>query len=678
MNKKIGIIDEPISEGSLDHLDISIHADSLIEYIKETDTPITIGIQGEWGSGKTSLINSIYSALNEGEDDKKKKYKQIWINSWEYSLLSSPEESLMKIVSKIIKELTKADEGVKTAEHVGKAAKKVFEGALRIGASVVGGTSGADVAKELFDETDKSITALREQLSKLVGEIKSSDKQMFEKVIVYVDDLDRIEPKNAVAILELLKNIFNVKNCVFILAIDYQVVVKGLEHKFGKQTPENEWEFRAFFDKIIQLPFMMPMGQYNIGKYVNGLLIDIGFVDGDGLDDSSIKEIIMRTVGGNPRAIKRLVNSVSLIQIFSEKKNDGLNYDNESEGISEEQAKFLLFSLLCLQIAYPYIYSLLIEKPDFTAWDEKFANSKTMKKELNKEKYPQFDQDFENATSSNNEDFDEDWEKALFKICYVRPRMRERVEDISKFFSHIKDELLGDEEESIETSIAHALSQTSVTSVQSTDRSQSAIPERVGKGIARMLDDIEVWVQKEERENDKKGGIDRIPMVKSIYSDLSEQYKDVEWQFSGPVSGLINGTKFITIYNNKKPYTTITLLRHFVNEYKLPKINKLTTTCYAGGFNEKKKTFKMSKDYTIILKNPNDYVENKDLLNSWISKAYDMAKNHQDKFLQLEFKEGSEKCSGTLFNNNELVDMKGNRDEVRAMALKYLNDDYRE
>ena len=94
----------------------------------------------------------------------------------------------------------------------------------------------------------------------------------YEKIIIYVDDLDRIEPKDAVQILELLKNIFSVPGCIFILAIDYQVVVKGLEHKFGKQTPENEWEFRAFFDKIIQLPFMMPMGQYDIGNYVTSLL----------------------------------------------------------------------------------------------------------------------------------------------------------------------------------------------------------------------------------------------------------------------------------------------------------------------------------------------------------------------------------------------------------------------
>ena len=100
----------------------------------------------------------------------------------------------------------------------------------------------------------------------------------YGKVIIYVDDLDRIDPKDAVSILELLKNIFNIKDCVFVLAIDYQVVVKGLVGKFGKPTPENEWEFRAFFDKIIQLPFSMPMGNYDIANYVLGLAREIGFL----------------------------------------------------------------------------------------------------------------------------------------------------------------------------------------------------------------------------------------------------------------------------------------------------------------------------------------------------------------------------------------------------------------
>ena len=74
MSKTIGIIDEPVQPGAQDNLDINIHSKSLINFISETSTPITVGIQGKWGSGKTSLINSIYHHF-EGEQ----KVKQIWI-----------------------------------------------------------------------------------------------------------------------------------------------------------------------------------------------------------------------------------------------------------------------------------------------------------------------------------------------------------------------------------------------------------------------------------------------------------------------------------------------------------------------------------------------------------------------------------------------------------------------
>ena len=89
--------------------------------------------------------------------------------------------------------------------------------------------------------------------------------------------MDRIEPKDAVKILELLKNIFSLPYCVFILAIDYQVVIKGLKDKFGDLTENNEREFRSFFDKIIQLPFVMPVSSYSTGEYVLSLLKDINF-----------------------------------------------------------------------------------------------------------------------------------------------------------------------------------------------------------------------------------------------------------------------------------------------------------------------------------------------------------------------------------------------------------------
>ena len=85
------------------------------------------------------------------------------------------------------------------------------------------------------------------------------------------------------------------------------------------------------FDKIIQLPFMMPMGQYNIGKYANSLLIDIGFVEQPGLDDESVRQIVLQTIGGNPRSLKRLVNSVSLIQILENKADTSSTEDQAKE-----------------------------------------------------------------------------------------------------------------------------------------------------------------------------------------------------------------------------------------------------------------------------------------------------------------------------------------------------------
>ena len=80
-------------------------------------------------------------------------------------------------------------------------------------------------------------------------------------VIVFVDDLDRLNPPVAAEIPELLKNIFCINDCISVLAIDYEVVVKGLEPKFGKLTDKNEREFRSFFDKIIQVPFSLTVEQ---------------------------------------------------------------------------------------------------------------------------------------------------------------------------------------------------------------------------------------------------------------------------------------------------------------------------------------------------------------------------------------------------------------------------------
>lgn len=59
----------------------------------------------------------------------------------------------------------------------------------------------------------------------------------------------------AVEILELIKNIFEVDNCIFVLAIDYEVVVKGLIPKFGPLTEKNEENFVRSSIKLFNFHF---------------------------------------------------------------------------------------------------------------------------------------------------------------------------------------------------------------------------------------------------------------------------------------------------------------------------------------------------------------------------------------------------------------------------------------
>ena len=356
--EKIGIVDEPLAKEGEDLLKIRRYSNALIKYIKNAQTPTTIGIQGEWGSGKTSLLNTIYTELDKANQDQNTKdFKVVWINSWENSLMATPEEALIKIINEIINTLVEVDPKVSNITKVKEAATVAAKGILRVGAGILGGQAGGSVMEEVL-ESSNSIRDLRLQLTTLINEIRASENQRVDKIVIFVDDLDRIDPPEAVKILELLKNIFSIPGCVFVLAIDYQVVIKGLKEKFGERTPENEWEFRAFFDKIIQLPFLMPIGSYDIGNYVNDLLRQIGFQDENEIDSEFVSETVKYTIGGNPRSLKRLINSLALINIFNQEAGDE---DQDDEDIDITIERQLLFALVCLQISSSEVYDPAIQ-----------------------------------------------------------------------------------------------------------------------------------------------------------------------------------------------------------------------------------------------------------------------------------------------------------------------------
>jgi hypothetical protein len=453
--KKSSIVDLPRRKDQKDLFGIEKYQEALVEFIKESNTPITIALQGEWGSGKTSLMNILEDELcNKGN------FHRVWINSWQYSLMKSPEESILKIVEGIIEQILKTISDNDGKNETLKKMKGIFKkisisGGKFLAKQVVDKVGGnTDYVDDFFagDGADGAeISQMKNEIQQLIFDVlQKGDKEGF---IFFIDDLDRIDPPIAVQILELLKNIFDLDNCIFVLAIDYDVVIKGLEPKFGKLTEKNEREFRSFFDKIIQMPFSMPVASYTVNVFLIDALKNIGYISEETANDDkytqSLSEFATLSVGQNPRALKRLTNTLSLINIINKKRNENL-VDNPNE-------KLVGFAMVCLQIAYPLVYNKLLQDADFSEWNDETAIRLRLEK-LSPEQLERL---------NNTTEFDDEWEKVLFQICQKETYSSNRVFQISTLLNNVKDLVPKDKE--IGQYLSVILEQSAVTNLQAND-----------------------------------------------------------------------------------------------------------------------------------------------------------------------------------------------------------------
>lgn len=457
---KSSITDIPrnVSLGEKDNFGIEPFEKGLTKFIENTNTPITIALQGEWGSGKTSLMNSLKKNLSDSDNS---NFYSIWLNTWEYALMKDASSTLIDIISKLIESVsTIANLDSQKKNNLIKNVKKIGFSALKVASSLNGITNSVmdEIEKSLSQEQEITISQIRDELEKIIDDClqKNSKKEGF---IFFIDDLDRIDPPIAVQLLELLKNIFTLKNCVFVLAIDYDVVIKGLEPKFGKLSELNEREFRSFFDKIIQVPFSMPVTSYKIDSFLKESLVSINYINETLSKNeelvSKFSEISNLSVGTNPRALKRLMNSLSLISCINSTKNQ----NQEDDQLNEELELLINYALVSIQIAYPSVYKLLSLHPAFDKWNENVALQMSLK--------PLDQQSIDKLNQS--EEFDEEWEKVLFRLCENDHYLKKRALSISRLLNTLKISIT-EKGEDIEDIIGSVISLSSVTNLEAFDK----------------------------------------------------------------------------------------------------------------------------------------------------------------------------------------------------------------
>ncbi|MDE6498288.1 MAG: KAP family NTPase [Muribaculaceae bacterium] len=519
--------------GKTDFVVTERYVTGLVNFIKDSATPLTIALQGEWGSGKTSLMNTLYEKLCPQDKDKKNKFTGefigITINTWEYSMLATPEVTVFNILGRLVKELSPEDSKAKRKwnkfrKNIGgfiyRFGRDLTKSAVNTATFNVGGAVIESVTRseiENDENDDVSLSELREALEVAIKERlgldSKDDKKVSKKdgneqtpkgIIIFVDDLDRLNPPVAVQILELLKNVFTLKHCIFVLAIDYDVVVKGLEPKFGKLTAKNEREFRSFFDKIIQVPFSIPVNNYQPQDFVKESLQSIGYLNKND-DEKPYLDVIKKSVGNNPRSLKRLINTLSLLKCIKSVDDDN---------------KLLNFIIVAIQICYPRVYSLLVDKPDFEKWDYKFAVREGI---------------------AINEDDISDWEDVLKVACSADVYLTRRYDDIQALFADIKNEL--PKGKSIGETLQGIMESTSVTGVKADTGNEafdkkrfiSKLHERVRQSINQKRPDIDEITPKNNTGNggfnlftDEEGRKYGVKFVPSYNQDKDEVKMAVE------------------------------------------------------------------------------------------------------------------------------------------------------
>ncbi|RRD34802.1 AAA family ATPase [Fusobacterium nucleatum] len=329
---KKGFTDSPAVQ---DSFNISKYINGLVNFIKSCNTPMTIAVQGDWGTGKTSIMTMIKNELRNS-----KNLNLVWFNTWQFSQFNLGDKLPLTMLNKLVNEVSNNKES-ENFKYIKKAMVGVADAILgHISGGALEVSSFLDNEENLFEAVER----LKESFQKLVNE-KAGDEG---RVIIFIDDLDRIEPERAVELLEVLKIFLDCEKCIFVLAIDYSVVTRGVKVKYGNDFSESKG--KSFFDKIIQVPFKMPVGSYDISLYVKKCFEDIGLEVEEEVLPQYIN-LIKYSIGNNPRSMKRLFNSFLLLSNIS-----------DSEILEDSLNRQILFALLCMQSSYELMYNYIIEK----------------------------------------------------------------------------------------------------------------------------------------------------------------------------------------------------------------------------------------------------------------------------------------------------------------------------
>jgi len=284
-------------ETDVDFLNYSEIAELVAEMISDdTLLPLSLGIFGGWGIGKSSTLNLVASLLEEKPDS----YLIVRFDAWFYQGFDDARAALMSVIAKALAEAApdglkkKAGGLIKRVNKIRVLGMLVEGGAAAMGFPTFGAAGrlveagGKAISDGLNDKdregAEEDAEKLAEKAGKLLDPAKAPTEEITafrsefgevlsgldRKLVVFIDNLDRCLPANSIQTLEAIRLFMFLPNTAFVVAADEDMIRHAVSEHFHDPGDRLVTDY---LDKLIQVPVYVPRpGVFEIRAYLTMLI----------------------------------------------------------------------------------------------------------------------------------------------------------------------------------------------------------------------------------------------------------------------------------------------------------------------------------------------------------------------------------------------------------------------
>jgi predicted KAP-like P-loop ATPase len=271
-NTKI-ISDDPFTSGILD---FEKYSKFLADAIINSKPRFVVGIFGDWGTGKTTLMMMIKELL-----EKNKKILTVWFDAWRYEkeqhlavipLLRTVELALEDHIKRndtkweiirnaIIRTATAFSQSNKANIEIAGIASAEINFKELTNSLKGDGSIGNDIDVIYYHATDF--------LNNALIQLRKNDTDY--RIVIFIDDLDRCLPEKSLEVIESIKSFFDLEGIIYVLGMNSNSITSIIQQKYGNDPTITGFDI---LKKIVQLPFLIPeWNEGDMSKFIDEVII---------------------------------------------------------------------------------------------------------------------------------------------------------------------------------------------------------------------------------------------------------------------------------------------------------------------------------------------------------------------------------------------------------------------